>query len=421
MELALSDREPTLSPAATTSGPRVLVFTTLFPNPAQPRLGVFVRDRVVAVAADCPTRVVAPAQSLLGRWLRNAPSARVPIAERQAGLDIFHPRFTTMPGVGRFADGFLLFLQVVGPVARVREQFPFDLIDAHYAFPDGTAAVLLGRRFRLPVCLTLRGGDLDLLPRYRMRRGVIAWTLRRADKLIAVSQHLANRAGELGVDPARVRVVPNGVDAGTFSPIDRVEARRCLGLPATIRLILCVGNLTPEKGQHILVEALARLGSKGSEAPHLVFIGSDQWGKGDYGLQIERRAQELGLSDRVRLLGSRPQNELAMWYNAADLLVLPTFREGCPNVVREALACGLPVVASRVGGVPELISSDDVGLLVDVGDVESLAGGITTALQRRWNRSAIASIGGRRTWPGVGAIVAEEFRTLVQADHGVRK
>jgi len=395
-------------------GPGVLVFTTLFPNPAQPRLGVFVRDRVAAVAAHCPTRVVAPVQSPFGRWLRKGPSAPVPVRECQAGLDVYHPRFTTMPGVGRFADGFLLYVQTVAQAVRLRKAFAFQLIDAHYAFPDGTAAVLLGRHFRVPVCITVRGGDLDLLPRYRMRRGVIAWTLRHADKVVAVSQHLAHKAGELGAEQPRVCVVPNGIDTSTFSPVDQREARRRTGIPEAMRLLLCVGNLTPEKGQHVVVEALARLAANGPGAPHLVVIGNDQWGGGEYGPEVERRVQQLGLGERVRLIGSRPQTELAMWYNAADLLVLPTFREGCPNVVREALACGLPVVASRVGGVPELISTDDVGLLTDPGDVESLAGAITTALQRRWNRSAIAGIGRRRTWPSVGAIVADEFRTLVQ-------
>ncbi|MFI5397422.1 MAG: glycosyltransferase [Candidatus Binatia bacterium] len=395
-------------------GPRVLVFTTLFPNPAQPRLGVFVRDRVAAVAAHCPTRVVAPVQSPFGRWLRKGPSARVPVRECQAGLDVYHPRFTTTPGVGRFADGFLLYLQTLAQTVRLRKEFAFDLIDAHYAFPDGTAAVLLGRHFRVPVCITVRGGDLDLLPRYRMRRRVISWTLRHAGKLLAVSQHLASRAEELGADQTRVRVVPNGIDASTFSPVDQREARRRTGIPETMRLLVCVGNLTPEKGQHIVVEALARLAANGPGAPHLVLIGNDQWGAGEYGPQVERRVQQLGMSDRVRLIGSRPQTELALWYSAADLLVLPTFREGCPNVVREALSCGLPVVASRVGGVPELISSDDVGLLVDAGDVESLAAAITTGLQRRWSRTTIAAIGGRRTWPSVGAIVAGELRELVR-------
>jgi teichuronic acid biosynthesis glycosyltransferase TuaC len=147
-----------------------------------------------------------------------------------------------------------------------------------------------------------------------------------------------------------------------------------------------------------------------------VIIGSNQWGRQHYTQQIERRVAELGVAERVSLLGSQPQDQLPAWYSAADLLVLPTFREGCPNVVREALACGTPVVASNVGGVPEVITSDSVGLLVPAGDVAALVDAIRTASQRRWDREAIAALGGRRSWRVVGETVAEEFRRLVALD-----
>jgi len=399
--------------------PRVVVFTTLFPNPAQPRLGVFVRDRVAAVAAACPTRVVAPILTRFpARKLDRGSTASVPIQERHAGLDVYHPRFATVPGVCRAADALLLFRQSVATVRRVRAEFPFDLIDAHYAFPDGAAAVLLGRHFGVPVCVTLRGGDIDLLPRFRLRRRVIQQTLQQAHRIFAVSEHLARGAAALGLRRERIRVIPNGIDGSTFVSMDRDVARQQLGIPPQRRLLLCVGNLLAEKGQHVLIEALGRLRSFNGDAPHLTIIGSNQWGRVDYTRQLEQRIRELGIGDSVSMIGSQPQDRLATWYNAADLLVLPTFREGCPNVVREALACGTPVVASNVGGVPELITSDAVGLLVEAGDVAALADAVRAALVRRWDREVIMSIGRRRTWPVVAAAVVEEFQTLAGTNAG---
>jgi len=414
IDLTPLDVRGDMSPVAG-CGPRIVVFTTLFPNPRQPRLGVFVRDRVVAVAAHCPSRVVAPILTrLVAQHLDRGPGVPVPRMERHAGFEVYHPRFTTLPGVGRVADALLLFLQTLPAVRRLHATFAFEAIDAHYAFPDGAAALLLGRHFGVPVCVTLRGGDIDLLPRFRMRRRVIQRTLRRADRVFAVSQHLARGAVALGLPPKRLRIIPNGIDPHTFSPMDRSTARAGLKISMQQPLLLCVGNLLAEKGQHVLIDALDVLRRRGTVAPHLTIVGSDQWGKRRYTEQLKQRIRELGLASQVTFAGSQPQAALRQWYSAADLLVLPTFREGCPNVVREALACGTPVVASNVGGVPELIGSDAVGLLVAPGDVVGLAGAIEAALQREWDRAAIATVGGQRTWSTVGALVASELRALAE-------
>lgn len=394
--------------------PRVLVFTTLFPNPMQPRLGVFVRDRVAAVAAHHPTRVVAPILVRSPtRRLSQRSGVGVPRCERQGDLEVHHPRFTTLPALGRAADALLLYWQTLSAITSLRKEFPFDLIDAHYAFPDGAAAVKLGRRFRVPVSITVRGGDIDMLPRYRLRRGAITRTLRDADLILSVSEHLARGAADLGGPQHRIRVIPNGIDGHKFAPMDQRLARQRLGIPAEQRLLICVGNLLAEKGQHVLLEALGRLRARGASVPHAVIIGSDQWGGTRYQRQIEEQISSLELIPKVRLLGSQPQDVIATWYSAADLLVLPTFREGCPNVVREALACGTPVVASNVGGVPELITSDALGMLVPPGDAERLAGALDAALQRQWDRRVIAQAGSARHWPKVAESVSFAFRALV--------
>jgi glycosyltransferase involved in cell wall biosynthesis len=407
-EHADPELEPTRAPEL--SGPRVLVFTTLFPNPAQPLRGVFVRHRIAALAHHCPTRVVAPILDRRGRWGRNG---RASVLERQGPLEVSHPPYTTLPLLGRCTDGLVLYLQVLAHMRRIHEEFPFDVIDAHYAFPDGAAATLLAARFRVPVAVTVRGGDLDLLPRFRLRRRAITRTLRRANRIFAVSQHIAARAVELGAARRSVRVVPNGVDPATFSYADSDAARRILGIPSGQPLVLCVANLLAEKGQHVLVEALARMGARAGD-PQLVLIGSDPSPRGVYRRRLERLIARSGLVSRVRLLGSVDQEVLRHWYRAADLLVLPTFREGSPNAVREALACGTPVVGSRVGGVPELITSEELGLLVDPGDVDGLARSVREALQRSWDRPKIAARAGGRDWPAVGATIGRELAELAQ-------
>lgn len=411
MSLAESPRRQTESGNARCA-PRVLVFTTLFPNPSQPRLGVFVRNRVAAVARHCQTEVVAPVLSRLpGKRLEQGSVAAIPSQELQGAVRVHHPRFTTLPGIGRSADGVLLFWQTLSYVARLRAEFPFDLIDAHYGYPDGAAAVLLARRFRVPVCVTVRGGDLDLLTRFRMRRWAIERTMARADLVVAVSQHLVQRATAFGARQERVRLVPNGTEPETFSFGDQAPARRELGIGERDIVLVCVANLIAEKGHHIMIEALAKLGQHGDRGPRLMIIGSDQWGRQAYRRNLERRIVELRLEQRVQFLGSKTQTELRTWYCAADLVVLPTFREGCPNVVREALACGAPVVASRVGGVPELVSSERFGLLVEAGDPVALASTVRAALDRQWDRRAIAA-GTRRTWEDVALEIRDEFFRL---------
>ena len=174
-----------------------------------------------------------------------------------------------MPGLGRCVDGRLLFLQAVSFVRRLRAEFPFDLIDAHYAFPDGDAATLLGQRLGVPVCVTLRGGDIDLLPRFILRRHRILRTLESADGIFAVSEHLAGGAASLGIPRSRIQVVANGINPEIFFPLDRTIARRRLGIADHVQLIVCVGHLVHDKGQHILITALGtdeRLGL-GSAVP----------------------------------------------------------------------------------------------------------------------------------------------------------
>jgi glycosyltransferase involved in cell wall biosynthesis len=382
----------------------VLVFSTVFPNAAQPHHGVFVRERTRGLLPEAGVRVVAPTPWFpFVSGLRPGYRPRVPREEVQDGVRVLHPRYLSFPGVLKCLDGVLLFLSTLPTLARLRRERRFDAIDAHFVYPEGLAAVLHGLVFRVPVLITLRG-MLPLLVRYRLRRPQLRFALRRAARVIAVSGSLKQDAVAEGIEPARVRVIENGIDPGLFHPVDRVEARRSLGLPEGGPLLVSVGTLAPRKGFHLVMEALASL------RPDLRFaIVGGAGAEGAMEPELRDLAARLGLGERVIFAGPRDRGELADWYSAADLFVLASAHEGCPNVVLEALACGTPVVATPVGNVPELLDRPQVGIVAE-RQVPALAAAIAEALSRPWDREAIRARIGSRTWAAVGREVMEEVR-----------
>ena len=387
---------------------KVLLFSTVFPNSAQPHHGVFVRERMQGLPAEeFDVRVMAPtAWFPFVSGLRPGLRPEVPEEEVQSGIRVYHPRFFSIPGIFKCLDGLFLFLWTLPLLLRLRRKFPFQVIDAHFVYPDGLAAVLAGLFLRVPVTITLRG-LLPLLVPYRLRRPQLRFALRRAARVIAVSESLKRDAVALGIKPEKVRVIENGIDPSAFQMLDRVEARRRLGLAKYGPMLVSVGTLSERKGFHLVIEAVARC-AKRWPALRFAIVGGDG-AEGAMSAQLRQLARKLGVQDAVIFAGPRESRELADWYSAADLFVLATAHEGCPNVVLEALACGTPVVATPVGNIPELIDSPRVGLLVE-RTVESLVQGIARGLDRNWDRDAVRARIASRTWDAVGREVAEELR-----------
>ena len=382
---------------------RLLVFSTVFPNGAQPHHGIFVRERMRGLPPDVEVRVVAPAPWFpFVSGLRPGFRPVVPKEEIQDGVRVLHPRFLSIPGLAKSLDGLFLFLGSLPTLIRLRRELRFEAIDAHFVYPDGLAAVLLGKVFRVPVLITLRG-MLPLLIPYRLRRPQLRYALRHAARIVAVSGSLKEDAMKLGIDPGRVRVIENGIDPELFRPLDRKEARRSLGLPEEGPLLVSVGTLSPRKGFHLVMEAMTRLGSD----LRFAIVGGDG-AEGAMESELRSLAVQLGLADRVIFAGPRSRAELASWYSAADLFVLASGHEGCPNVVLEALACGTPVVATPVGNVAELVTGE-VGIVAE-RKVSDLAEAIGKALSVDWDREAIRARIEPRTWEAVGREVMEEVR-----------
>jgi glycosyltransferase involved in cell wall biosynthesis len=387
----------------------VLVLSSVFPSRTRPTYGVFVRERVRHVAADGDMVVVAPVPWFpLNRWIRGREYVGIPLAERHGGLTVYYPRFLCVPGVWKCLDAALYFLSLLPFLLWLRRKHPFDLIDAHFTYPDGVAAVLLGKVFRRPTVVTVRGSHDVRHAGYAMRRPQIRAALRAAAGVIAVSGSLERFAASLGLATGDVRVIPNGVDRSLFFPSDRAAARERLGLPGDRAILLGVGGLVEGKGHHRVVDALPALLVRRPDLLYVI-LGSGAL-DGRYRRALDERIAGHGLGDHVRIVPSRPHEEVGLWLAAADLFCLATRSEGWCNAIMEALACGLPVVTTRVGGNAELVRDGLDGLLVPFWDEQVFQGAVLRALATGWDREAIARHAAGNGWDRVADEVLAVFR-----------
>lgn len=383
---------------------RVLTFTSLFPNSCDPNLGIFIYQRSAHLAKrpGIEVEVVAPIP-YFPHWLnirRWQSAAVLPYLEKVGTLTVHHARYLLLPKISMPLHALSMFLGCLPAIWRINRREKIDCIDAHFVYPDGLAAVLLGKVLRIPVIVSARGSDINIYPSYRLIRPMIWWTLRQASALIAVSASLKSEMATLGTDESKIRVVPNGVDSQRFQSFNREEARKKLSLPLDGPLIVSVGALIPLKGHELLVRAFSRIATEHGNARLCIL------GEGPNRLELEQLIAKLGLEGKIQLRGKRPNEELPLWFNAADVSCLASTREGWPNVVTESLACGTPVVATRVGGIPEILHSTELGVVTEQSE-EGLAAGLEQALSKKWDRQEISRVTRERTWETVAREVEE--------------
>jgi glycosyltransferase involved in cell wall biosynthesis len=350
--------------------------------------------------------VVAPVPWVpaLARRGRHGRLRDVPRIEQAAGLEVLHPRYPVIPRVGMTAAPWLLYAALEPLLRRLLRGEPrFDLIDAHYFYPDGVAAVWLGEALGAPVVVTGRGTDLNLIPRFAVPRRLIRRAAERAAGLITVCQALKDDLAALGVAPERIRVLRNGVDLERFRPGDRAAARARFGLDPARRTLGSVGHLIERKGHHLVIQALARCPDT-----DLVIAGD-----GPERTALAALAAERGLGARVRFLGTLSQADLAHLYGALDALVLASSREGWANVLLEAMACGTPVVATPVGGTPEVVTAPEAGVLARGADVAALAEAIGALFGRPIDRAATRCFAERFGWEATTEGQIALFRAIV--------
>ena len=390
---------------------RVLVFTLVFPNRAQPLHGTFVLERTRHLAAFADIRVVAPVP-----WFRALTPPR-PISDITPIRHIQHPRFWYMPKVLPAFRGLFLFLSALLEIRRLRAGFDFDLIDAHFAYPDGFAAILLGRWLRRPVCITLRGTIVQW-SRRPLGRWLCDWAIRRAERVIAVAESLADRARQGGVPEHRIQTIANGVDCERFRVIDRIAARRQLGLPQDGRLLVSVGHISPRKGFHRVIRSLPRVLAACPDARFAIVGG--RGAEADNSAQLHALVRDLGLVDRVLFAGAVLPDRVALWLGAADVFVLASDFEGCPNVVLEAMSCGRPVVATKVGDIERMVPSFAGILFDDPEDTAALGESILAALAREWDAQRIHDHVAGQSWDRVAQRVLMQWLAAVEDFSGAR-
>jgi teichuronic acid biosynthesis glycosyltransferase TuaC len=377
---------------------RILTFTSLFPNRKRPDFGIFIFQRASHLAArpGNSVQVVAPTP-YFPSWIpsrRWAMYRQLPHQEKIGNLDVHHPRYPLLPGMLMPLHGLLMFLGCFLLVRRLHREFHFECIDAHYVYPDGFAAVLLGKLLGLPVVVTARGTDINVFPSFSKIRPMIVWSLHKAAGIVAVSAALKSAILNLDVPAEKVLVVPNGVDTTRFRSVPQPGARQTLGLPNDGKFVLSVGSLTRVKNHSLLISAFAKV--LGDRPGLRLFIVGD----GPLRPALEDLICKYSLQANVSLVGARPNEELFLWFSAADVSCLVSSREGWPNVLMESIACGTPVVATRVGGVPEILCSPELGMLAEQ-DTESIAAALKSALAKSWNRDALVRHARTRGWEQV--------------------
>ncbi len=387
---------------------RVLLSTVIFPNRFEVNRGIYIRKLIAELARRDQVSIVVPVPYVpkLMSWSRRGFYAEIGHVERLDGLEINYPRFVVIPKIFRFLHGPCLFASVFPFYRRLIHKERPEILLGFWTFPDGFANVLIAKLCGLPVVIGCLGSDVNQLTKPRIQRMMIGWALRNCDQVVAVSEALKREIiSRLGVVPERVTVLPNGIEAERFFPRNRDAMRRELGLDPAERIALCVARLERVKGIDLLIHAFARI--QGGQ--RLVIIGD-----GSEMEPLRALIARLGAAERIELLGAKPHDEIPQWINAADLLVLSSRTEGWPNVLMEAFSCGKPVAAFRVGGVPEIVNSPALGILVEPGDVEGLSAAIEQGLQRPWDPALIRERVQGRSWCVVSDELHQALRQVLE-------
>ena len=378
---------------------RVTVVTSYFPQTSSPYRGHSAFQTLLSMRSMAEINVISPRPAYPFNHT-------IPYEERMYGdLEVRYVGYPAIAGFSRAVNGFTCLAQIM-PLLRERRP---DVILNYWLYPDGFSAVRAGEILGIPVVVSSIGSDLRRITDVVTRR-FVKTTLREAEAVITVSEELRQRAIAFGASPDKVKTILNGFDRDMFFPGEQGAARCTLGLEGAGELILYVGNLLKTKGVEELIKAFAAL-QRARPNARLAVIG-----EGAYASVAQQLAASAGIADKVLLMGRKSSAEIGVWMRAADLFCLPSYSEGCPNVVVEALACGLPIVATNVGGIPELISSDTVGILVPPMEVERLHQALETALTRRYDRAHIARLY-NRSWQEV----AEETFEVCSTAAGLKQ
>ncbi len=396
---------------------KTLLFSSLYPSAVRPVHGIFVETRLRELLKTglVQTKVVAPVPWFpfkAKRFGDYAQFASTAAFEHRNGVDVHHPRYFLPPKIGMNIAPFTMAMAALPAIKKLMaEGFDFDLIDAHYYYPDGVAAGIIARKLGKPFVVTARGTDLNLIPQHAYPRKLILQTAAQASASIGVCKALMDELHGLGAEPAKLNTLRNGVDLQRFVPEPRAAARIKLNLPLEGKMLLSVGHLIERKGHHIAVEALAVLPKD---------IGLVIAGGGPELAALQRLSAKLGVQNRVHFAGIVPQADLKWWYSAADALSLCSSREGWANVLLEAMACGTPVIATNIWGTPDVVSTLDAGVLMAARSSQALADAWVTLMSRYPSRDATRRHAETFSWDATTQGQIDLFRAFSKSPESSR-
>jgi teichuronic acid biosynthesis glycosyltransferase TuaC len=392
---------------------KVLLVSNNFPNSAEPVRGVFTYHIAKSLQEKCNLEVIAPLPWLpkfvVKRLRPKYPFAHVPAEEYINGIKVYHPRYLVIPRVLGFMHAVFMFVPLFRLIKRLEDERKVDLINAHWIFPDGVATAWVGKMLNIPTVLTGLGCDLNYYPSLPFRKGPIKEALNKAHMITVKGKKLERPVVELGISEKKISVIPNGLNLGQFRILSRDEARKSLQIEYEVPIILTVSSQDDAKGGRYLIEAMGLIGDLQPEnIPMLLMVGD-----GPLKGALIAQARELEIEKSILFLGKRPHDEIHLWMNAADLFCLPSIREGRPNVLLEALACGTPVVASNVGSVPEIVRQEN-GRLVRPADPGNLCREICACLNCSWDRNLIRRTVGMFSWDDCAELYKEVYLKVLR-------
>ena len=366
---------------------KMITFTNIYPNPAQPNRGVFIAQMLQKLDRKITNYVISPLP-----WSPNFPILR---KEWSAFTKVpftiddttYYPKYFLVPKISGAFNAISIAARCYPFIKKFIKTQNIELINGHWIYPDCVAAVWIAKKLSLPVVISARGCDINLYKNFRFRRPQIKWALENADAITTVTKSLQNAiVDEFGIEKRKITVIKNGINMGLFNKLNKPEARSKLGLQHNRKYLLFVGSLDEVKGVIYLINALKILKSRGKLKFFTKIIGD-----GPDKAFLEEQVKQFRLQKYVDFLGVKPHNEISVWMKASDILCLPSKREGMPNVILEAQACGLPVVASNVGGIPEIVDNSN-GILVSPQNTEALANALTRAFLTYRNHIDVAVV-----------------------------
>ena len=385
----------------------ILVFSTLFPHVGEPTQGIFVENRLRHLLKDeeVDATVIAPVpwfpfkNGVFGKYGR---AAKADYVEVRDGLTIYHPRYFVIPKVGMMLTPiFLAYAAKKMALRLIGQGVNFDLIDAHYLFPDGVAAAELARKIKLPFTLTARGSDVTQIALMSRPKPLILKACSAAKQVITVSQSLKEKLVAIGASEHNISVLRNGVDSEKFRPVANARSQifEQLGLDPGKPTILYAGWLIQRKRVDIVIDAISNLPNV-----QAIIVGD-----GPLRRSLEMRLKTQNLESRIKFTGQKTPQEMPSYFSAVDVLCLPSEREGWANVMLESMACGAAVVARRVDGATELIVGDAPGQLVDGDDPIAYANAIQSILLDLPKRDFVRSFALQYSWRSTSAKQMEIF------------